>query len=262
MMTKLFRVTIQQVVIQQVVACCLLVGFSNIARGYPGADHQGEVYPGLQDIHQIARFQGIDPRDNSVRWQMDEPNLVSWLLAPWDEAKVNEALATYREEYGSIADTALKVASAAAQNFDASGHQMTESELETLYKQLETTSYLQQFDRRARAITVMETDAQFFPGDVFVTNNLANSSNVAANQKSSSTLVARNTPVFVLGQLTLVASGGLELAEDSWLAIWRPEFGLKFVRSRHVALVKTELADELQAGYSDANVPGQLKLTI
>ncbi|WP_299732605.1 hypothetical protein [uncultured Endozoicomonas sp.] len=255
-LTEALRKQSRNAIVGGVLAC-----LSGIALGYPDADRQGEVYPELQDVHRIAQFQGINTQDETLRWQVNEPNLIQWLLAPWDAAKVNEALFLYKEEYGSIADTAVKVASIARDHFDASGHQITEAELERLLTLVESTGYLQQFDPRARAITVMDTDAQFFPSDVFVTNNLSSGSNVAANQKSSSTLIARNTPVIVLGQLTPVSSPGLDAAEDSWVALWRPEFGLKFAKSRHIALVGDDLVNKLQSGYGDDGLSGQLKLT-
>ncbi|WP_257283771.1 hypothetical protein [Endozoicomonas sp. SESOKO1] len=240
-----------------------LSGVSAFAAAYPEADKQGAVYQGLQDVHTIAEMQGINPQDTAVRWAIGDNNLVEWLLAPWDERKVNEALSAYQKQYGSIIHTAVKVVNGAiSNNFDASGHRITEHEHRQLINLVEQTEYLQKFHPEARAITVVDTDAQFFPSDVFFTNNLAEASNVAANQKSSSTLILRNTPVFVLGQLTTIDSAGLEPAEDSWVALWRPEFGLKFTRARHIAFVDESLVGDIPASLRGEDPDNQLRLTV
>ncbi|WP_163370571.1 hypothetical protein [Endozoicomonas acroporae] len=239
----------------------LLCGITALAAAYPEADQQGAVYKGLQDVHTIAEMQGINPRDATVRWEIGDNNLQEWLLAPWNKQKVDEALATYQQQYGSITQTAARVViGAISNNFDASGHRITEAERQQLLERIQQTQYLQRFHPRARAITIADADAQFFPSDVFFTNNLAQASNVAANQKSSSTLILRNTPVYVLGQLTTIDSAGLESAEDSWVALWRPEFGLKFTKARHIALVDDSLAGELPVSSRDPD--HQLKLTV
>ncbi|WP_419535852.1 hypothetical protein [Endozoicomonas sp.] len=241
---------------------CALSGAATLVFAYPDADRQGKVYKGLQDVHSIADFQGINPQDTTLRWEIGDNNLIEWLLAPWDESKVNEAFDAYRQEYGSIAETAEKVVyGAIAGNFDASGHQITDDELKQLLNIVKQTDFIQTFHSEARAITTADTDAQFFPSDVFFTNNLAQASNVAANQKSSSTLIPRNTPVFVLGQLMTVDSSGLEPADDSWLALWRPEFGLKFAKARHVAFVDKAMADDFPVTPQDIEPDNRLKLT-
>ncbi|WP_257297261.1 hypothetical protein [Endozoicomonas sp. YOMI1] len=239
----------------------LLCGISALAAAYPEADKQGAVYKGLQNVHTIAEMQGINSRDTTVRWEISDNNLLEWLLAPWDKQKVDEALASYQRQYGSITQTAARVVNGAiSNNFDASGHLITEDERQQLLNRIEQTEYLQRFHPEARAITVVDADAQFFPSDVFFTNNLAQASNVAANQKSSSTLILRNTPVFVLGQLTTIDSAGLESAEDSWVALWRPEFGLKFTKARHIAFVDQSLVGEIPVSSQDSE--NQLKLTV
>ena len=240
-----------------------LSGVAAFAAAYPEADKQGAVYKGLQDVHTIADMQGINPQDTTVRWEIGDNNLVEWLLAPWNEQKVNEALAAYQKEYGSITQTASKVVNGAiSHNFDASGHLITDDEQQQLLNLIEQTEYLQGFHPKARAITIVDTDAQFFPSDVFFTNNLAQGSNVAANQKSSSTLILRNTPVFVLGQLMTVDSAGLEPAEDSWVALWRPEFGLKFTKARHIAFVDESLVSDFPVSSQEQEADNRLRLTV
>ncbi|KEI72118.1 hypothetical protein [Endozoicomonas elysicola] len=240
----------------------LLSGVATLAMAYPKVDKQGAVYKGLQDVHTIAQLQGINPQDTTTRWEIGESNLVEWLLAPWDELKVNEALSAYRQEYGSIAQTASTVVNGAIRNnFDASGHLITDEEHQQLLSIIEQTAYLQNFHPQARAITISDTDAQFFPSDVFFTNNLAQPSNVAANQKSSSTLIPRNTPVIVLGQLMAIESAGLAAAEDGWVALWRPEFGLKFTKARHIAFVDEALVDDFPVSTQEPEPGSRLKLT-
>lgn len=240
----------------------LLSGAATSALAYPDADRQGTIYKGLQDVYTLAEFQNINPQDTTIRWKIDDDNLLEWLLAPWDASKVNEALDAYRQEYGSITQTALNVVNGAiSDNFDASGHQITEDELQQLLNKIGQTKYLQNFHPEARAITVADADAQFFPSDVFFTSNLAQASNVAANQKSSSTLIPRNTPVFVLGQLVTVASTGLEPADDGWVALWRPEFGLKFVKAGHIAFVNKDLANDFPVISQGIEADSKLKLT-
>lgn len=240
-----------------------LCGIAALAAAYPEADKQGTVYKGLQDVHTIAEMQGINPQDTTIRWAISDNNLLEWLLAPWDKQKVDEALSAYQKQYGSISQTAAKVANGAiSNNFDASGHLITEDERQKLLNLTRQTKYLNRFHPGARAITVVDTDAQFFPSDVFFTNNLDQASNVAASQKSSSTFIPRNTPVFVLGQLKTVDSAGLEAAEDSWVALWRPEFGLKFTRARHIALVDESLVGNFPVSSHGQDPDNQLKLTI
>ncbi|WP_257266267.1 hypothetical protein [Endozoicomonas sp. ONNA2] len=239
----------------------LLCGLTALAAAYPEADKQGAVYKGLQNVHTIAEMQGINPQDTMIRWEITDNNLLEWLLAPWDKQKVDEALSAYQKQYGTLFGTAAKVANGAmSNNFDASGHLITEHERQQLLSLIEQTEYLTRFHPEARAITVVDTEAQFFPSEVFFTNNLARASNVAANQKSSSTLIPRNTPVFVLGQLKTIDSAGLEPAEDSWVALWRPEFGLKFTKARHIALVDESLAGDFPI--SSHSPDNQLRLTI
>ncbi|USE33818.1 hypothetical protein [Endozoicomonas sp. SCSIO W0465] len=234
-----------------------------LVAAYPEADKQGAVYKGLQDVHTIAKMQGINPQDAAIRWEIGDNNLVEWLLAPWDEQKVNEALSAYQKQYGSIAQTAVKVVNGAIRNnFDASGHLITEHERQHLLNRVEQTDYLQSFHPKARAITVVDTDAQFFPSEVFFTNNLARGANVAANQKSSSTLILRNTPVFVLGQLMTIDSTGLEPADDGWVALWRPEFGLKFTKAKHIAFVDEALVGDLPFSSLGQEPDNQLRLTL
>ena len=216
----------------------LLAGMTSPVMVYGDTDRQGVVYKGLQHVDAIAKLQGINPQDTMPRWELGEKNLNEWLLAPWDEGKVNEAIAGFENEFGSIAATAFTVAkNAMLNNYDASGHQITEADVQQLKQTLERTRFLKHFHPKARAITVTDTDAQFIPSDVFVIKDPAPHVAITANQKTCSTLISRNTPVFVLGQLLTMEVRGLEPAEDSWVILWRPEFGLRFVQAKHIALV-------------------------
>nr|MDT0251947.1 hypothetical protein [Endozoicomonas sp.] len=226
-----------------------LSGLATLALAISDPDKQGKVYKGLQDVHAIATSQGMDPESTGVRWTIGNPNLIEWLLAPWNPERVNKDLDGYKSQYGSIAATARHVAASAMtnnniseNNFDASGHQLTDDEIEALLALIEQTDYLDAYQPDARAITLSDADALFVPSDTFITKNLTKTANVASDQKSSSTLISANTPVLVLGQFNPIPN--LNPAEDSWLAVWRPEFGLKFAKSRHIAFADQSLIDQ------------------
>ncbi len=242
----------------------LLAGVTSLAMADDGTDKQGIVYKGLQNVNGIAKLQGINPKDTNVRWELGDRNLSEWLLAPWDEGKVNRAIADFEKEYGSIAATAFMVAkNAMLNNFDASGHQITEQDVQQLKKKLERTRFLKNFHSNARAITIADADAQFVPSDIFVIKDQAPQVNIAANQKSSNTLISRNTPVFVLGQLITMDTHGFDPSEDSWAILWRPEFGIRFVKAKHVALVSDALASDFPIHPDDEHLSpsSRLKLT-
>ena len=104
---------------------------------------------------------------------------------------------------------------------------------------VDRSSFLQNFHVEARGITLDDTDALFVPSDTFLTKHLAGTANTASDQKSSSTRIPANTPVYIFGQLRDL-SEAISADEDSWLFIWRPEFGVKFVRSRHIGRLSQE----------------------
>ena len=238
---------------------------STLAQAYPDADQQGGIYRGLQDIHGIALSQGINPESTEQRWQIGNTNLMEWLLAPWNPQTVNEQLARIKSKYGSIAAAVRHVAAGAMtniytgeNNFDASGHQLTLREMDSLLTAIGQAHCLDHWQQTARAITLSDADALFVPVDTFITKNLRKSASAASDQKSSSTLIAANTPVFVLGQVNPIPN--LNPAEDSWLIVWRPEFGLKFVKSRHVAFADQPLVERYSLIQSEGSTM-QLKMT-
>ena len=241
----------------------LLLSVKAIA--YPPADEQGVLYRDLQDLKKIAKLQGVDLNKSLGTVQ---PNLVKHTLAPWNPDAVTEAFkefSEYRAEvetkqiermtdeqtYATLPDitaSAMMVISGAITDPDnmyfASGRVVGGDYLKSLAILIQSTKFLKSYSELARGITISDADALFLPSDVFITKNLAEAANTASDQKSSSSLIPVNTPVFIFGQV--IDQPGLNQANDSWLVIWRPEFGLKFIRSRHIALVNQEFVSRYE----------------
>ena len=195
-------------------------------------DAQGTLYRGLQNPGQLAEVMGLDR--NQPLGEIGKNNLVSSLLSPWDEESVNRSIASY----GDIKETARSMVCSTFKSllFDASGFAVDKTPFLDL---IEHSSFLQSYHAQARGITLDDTDALFVPSDTFLTKHLAGTANTASDQKSSSTLIPANTPVFILGQLQDLDET-ISMDEDSWLLVWREEFGIKFVRSRHIGRLSQE----------------------
>ena len=233
---------------KQFASYLVLWAFPIIAMACQNKDQQGTVYKGLQHLDAFKKImadQGINWADTTQRWEVGEKNLIHWLLAPWEEAKVIEAIEILKKQHSSVREAALSIFSETLRQglFEASGTAITEESTawKQMRKSIEEAAFLESFDTNTRAITIEDADALFVPSSVFLTKDLTKIYNVAANQKSSSTLITRNTPVFVLGQLHLPS--GLPAHRESWSVIWRPEFGLKFAKSKHIALVDQAFVD-------------------
>lgn len=245
-------------------AAVLLLSVKAIA--YPPADKQGVLYSDLQDLKKIAELQEIDL--NESLGTVLQPNLVKHTLAPWKPDAVTGAFKefseyrakvetkqiermTNKQTYATLPDitaSAMMVISGAITSPDnmyfASGRVVGRDHLESLATLIQSTKFLKSYSELARGITISDADALFLPSDVFITKNLAEAANTASDQKSSSSLIPVNTPVFIFGQV--IDQPGLNPANDSWLVIWRPEFGLKFVRSRHIALVNQKFVSRYE----------------
>ena len=206
-------------------------------------DDDGIIYKGLQDLNQLAEIMGFD-RQQSLG-TIGKNNLVPSLLAPWNEASVNQAISSY----GDIKNKAKAVVSGVfnAQIYDAPGYLVDK---EPFIDLVERSTFLQSYHPDARGITLSDTDALFVPTDTFLTKHLAGTANTASDQKSSSTLIPANSPVFILGQLQDLP-GIISLEEDSWFLVWRPEFGIKFVRSRHIGRLSQEDIDRFETFVTD-----------
>ncbi|PJE80777.1 hypothetical protein CI610_00202 [invertebrate metagenome] len=231
--------------IKQWVSSLILTGLTASVCAYFPADKQGKVYKGLQHLsafQEIVKEQGINPDDKQPVWQVGEQNLTEWLLAPWEEQTVNEAIAVFNKDYGSLKATAIKVASVAKELFDASGHQLTEDEFNERQDAINQAVFIEKYQPDARAIITEDADAFFFPTNVFCTKNLAEAANTASDQKNSSTLIPWGSPVYVLGQLA--APAGLDPENDAWSIIWRPECGLKFIKSGCLAWTDDQIINE------------------
>ena len=193
---------------------------------YSPNDHQGTIYKGLQDLNKLADTLKLDRKQQLGT--IGKNNLVSSLLSAWDEKQVSDML----NETGDIKTAAKKVVHGIYSEplYDLSGFA---SDKEPFLDLIERSSFISIYHPEARGITLKDTDALFIPSKTPVTKNLAGTANTATDQKSSSTLIPANTPVYILGQLldlpTVVNPDG-----DSWLLVWREEFGLKFVHSSHI----------------------------
>ena len=198
-------------------------------------DSQGDIYEGLQDLNQLAEVMGLD-REQSLGI-IGKNNLVSSLLSPWDAERVNKAITFY----GDIKAKARQVIKGAfsATLYDTSGFV---TDVQPFLDLVDSSSFLQAYHAEARGITLDDTDALFVPADSFLTKHLAGTANTASDQKSSSTRIPANTPVYILGQL--IDLPNISADEDSWFLIWRPEFGLKFARSRHIGRLSTKDMDK------------------
>ena len=256
---------------------------SHTAQAYPPADRQGVIYEGLQDLGKIAKLQGL--KANTELGKVSLANRVERTTAPWHAGDVESAFREFdqyrrgatHEEIDRIADSktfaglsviaaaAMRVVSATIKSPDdmyfASGRVVGRDYLKSVGALIASATFLDSYEPAARGITISDADALFLPSDVFITNNLAKTANTASDQKSSSSVIPMNTPVFIFGQIfdqQGLAPGEdlwfghegqqtLNPASDSWLVVWRPEFGLKFVRSRHVALVDTTTVGQYES---------------
>ncbi|MFK0569923.1 hypothetical protein [Endozoicomonas sp.] len=245
-------------------------------------------YKGLQNIYKIAEFQGIDPNSTEIKWKLNNLNLFDKLLAPWNKNEVEafikgidtspakstsaDVAENRQNEHLPITSHAIKVALSAMinggegnigsqnkYNYDATGHQLTKQDIDKVLSLIKTASWQTEFSDECRGITNASADALFLPTDKFITKDLTDTSNSASDQKSSSTLIPPNTPVFILAQLNIIP--GLNPEEDSWLAIWRPEFGLKFVKSRNVGLIDHKDIEQYSQIQSRDN-PSTLKMPL
>ena len=254
------------------------------AVAYPYADQQGTIYSGLQDLGKIARLQNL--QQNEELGKVALSNLVERTLAPWKDEDVKAAFREFKdyarvkkvfpeelnritdratfERVSDIAAAAMLIVSRAIKNpgnmYFASGEAVGEEYVKSIGSMIERTTFLTSYDHLARGITISDADALFVPSDVFITNNLAEKANTASDQKTSSSTVPANTPVFIFGQiedqhgLTPDADSWFDVqgqsfnqASDSWLVVWRPEFGLKFVRSRHIALADPAMVERYES---------------
>ncbi|KEQ12526.1 hypothetical protein GZ77_18600 [Endozoicomonas montiporae] len=193
---------------------------------YSPNDQQGTIYAGLQNLNELADILMLERKQELGT--IGKNNLIESLLSPWDESKINELILNS----GDIKTAAKDVVSGIFRNplYDLSG---LLSHKEAFLNLIENSSFLSAYVPAARGITLDDTDALFVPSRTLLTKNLNGTANTATDQKSSSTLIPANTPVFILGQLRDRPSM-VSAERDSWLLIWRKEFGLKFVRSGHI----------------------------
>ena len=256
---------------------------------YPYADQQGTIYTGLQNLGNIARLQNLN--QDAELGKVALSNLVERILAPWKEEDVQVAFREFRNysrvqyvfpaeinritdretfnQVSDIAATAMLVVSKAIKNpgnmYFASGDVVGENYLKHIGSLIARSTFLTSYDQQARGITISDADALFVPSDVFITNNLAEKANTASDQKTSSSTIPANTPVFIFGQIQDqnglspdsdswfgVQGQSFNQASDSWLVVWRPEFGLKFVRSRHIALVDPAMVERYESLAKDS----------
>ena len=256
--------------ILQTGAVALLLSVKAIA--YPPADEQGILYHDLQDLKKIAELQQVDLNASlgSNPYKGDpHKSQVKRTLAPWQPGEVEKAFQEFskyrtdatddkiermvdKETYKTLPDitaSAMIVISSAINDPDnmyfANGQVVGSEYLKSLANLIKSTEFLKSYSKQARGITISDADALFLPSDVFITKNLAEPANTASDQKSSSSLIPTNTPVFIFGQI--IDQSELNLATDSWLVIWHSAFGLKFVRSRHIALVDEAFVSRYEA---------------
>ena len=241
--------------------CLTLFFYSLYVGAYYPADQQASFYEGLQDYERI--FEILEPDLTQEIATNANPNYLRRLLAPWDKDTVNLALNQFHKDVSpekrallrpfldsdpiksntlinnmhpvtwEILMTAAKVALKG--RYFASGLALNETHQKNYGQLLLQSSHLKHFNPSARAITLSDAPIQFVPSDEFITNNLYEGGNSASDQKNSEMILPINTPVFVLGQYFDQALRSPET--DSWLAIWRPEFHIRFVRSSHIALM-------------------------
>ncbi len=230
------------------------------ASAYPPADKQATFYEGLQNYQKVFEYTAPDTDESMVLGEIKHQNLVRKTLAPWYEGSVNAAIAQYRKEASTVTRNSLKsflreqlkkpsatvdllqvrayevVASAAkTSRYYASGRAVSQKDIDQYTLLILKHELFGRFEESGKAITVSDAHAQFVPSDEAITNDLAGKANTASDQKTSSMIIPANSPVYVLGQMEDVPEYSPET--DSWLLIWRPECGIKFVRSSHVALL-------------------------
>ncbi|MCW7555765.1 hypothetical protein NX722_24675 [Endozoicomonas gorgoniicola] len=205
---------------------------------YSPDDQQGTLYKGLQNLNKLADTMGLDRKQSLGTVGIN--NLISSFLSPWNEVRINYLI----KRTGNIKQVAKDVISGAFANplFDLSGFAVQKEDFLDL---VERSSFLQTYDPKARGVTISDADALFVPTDTPLTKDLAKTANTATDQKSSSTRIPANTPVFIFGQLFDLPAK-ISPDEDSWFLVWREEFGLKFVRSRHIGRLSQSDIEEFE----------------
>ena len=205
---------------------------------YSPDDQQGTLYEGLQNPNKLADTLGLDRKQSLGK--VAKNNLASSLLSPWDEKQINSVI----EENSDIKQAAKKMISRVFANplFDQSGFAARKEDFLDL---VDRGSFLQTYDPKARGVTISDADALFVPTDIPLTKDLAKTANTATDQKSSSTRIPANTPVYIFGQL-LDLGPEINPNQDSWFLVWREEFGLKFVRSRHIGQLSQSDIEEFE----------------
>ena len=240
---------------------CLL-GLSLSVKAYSPSDQSLAIYQGLQDYDRIFNILGYE--DDTVLGTIKNTNYLEKLLAPWQEASVNNYLSgvtvsipedikaliaellninndlelgSYlKASLGSLKSSIITeiLSTARTDRYFMSGHRVTKSDQLRMIELVIRAGFAESFMPEARGITVSDAHASFLPSDEAITNNLYEAANSASDQKTSSTIIPANTPVFIISQL--YDQSGLSPEDSSWLLIWRPEFGIKFVRSNHIGL--------------------------
>ncbi|MET4696402.1 hypothetical protein [Endozoicomonas lisbonensis] len=206
---------------------------------YSPSDQPGVIYKGLQNLDEIANTLSFD-RQQSLG-TIGKNNVVSSFLSPWDKDRVTEVI----NSTGDLKQAAKKVIAGTfkpAPLYDLSGF---DANIETFMNIVDHGSFLKTYTPEARGITLDDTDALSVPTDTPLTKDLAGTANTATDQKSSSTRIPANTPVYILGQL-FDLNDTISPEEDSWFLIWREEFGLKFVRSRHIGRLSSSSVESFR----------------
>ncbi len=160
-------------------------------------------------------------------------NLKKDLISPWNGELVNKAIAAEKKTPKEYAyDMVEWILS--SKKYAAAGYIISDEEKNELLTRVKNGDYLDTFSPYSKAITVSDADALFIPHQEFITNDLTESGNTASDQKSSSSVIPRNTPVTVLGKIAPIEVS-LSEKDNAWLLVWRPEFGFKFVLAEHIA---------------------------
>ncbi len=114
------------------------------------------------------------------------------------------ALNAYLEMYlGTIKNHIITeiINTASTERYFMSGAKITEEDQKRIIELVIDAAVTGSFLPEARGITLSEAHASFLPSDEAITNNLAEGANSASDQKTSSTLVPANTPVFIVSQI-------------------------------------------------------------
>ncbi|MRI33000.1 hypothetical protein EOPP23_08395 [Endozoicomonas sp. OPT23] len=175
--------------------------------------YQKELAGSTNDVSSSQAFIANRPQNLFHALDNDEPNLIIHLL-----------------------DNILTIAR--LDRYFLSGTKITREKQLQFARKILSLDTFSTFSHDARAITVTDAHASFLPSKEAITNDLAGTANTGSDQKTSSSFIPANTPLYVLGQLN--DDEKMTPEDSSWLIVWRPEFGIKFVRSEHVALLSAE----------------------